>query len=69
MQHWVKGGYNYYYNLKTKEGTWDEPAEFTQNNTQLNKDEIQVNTSKYRQRLCSRCSGTVEWYSEGKLIN
>ncbi|XP_026992809.1 ras GTPase-activating-like protein IQGAP1 [Tachysurus fulvidraco] len=41
MQHWVKGGYNYYYNLKTREGTWDEPAGFIQNNTQLNKDEIQ----------------------------
>lgn len=41
MKHWVKGGYNYYYNLKTREGTWDEPAGFAQNNTQLNKDEIQ----------------------------
>ncbi|XP_062845476.1 ras GTPase-activating-like protein IQGAP1 [Trichomycterus rosablanca] len=41
MKHWVKGGYNYYYNLKTKEGVWDEPAHFVQNNTQLNKDEIQ----------------------------
>ncbi|KAF5906571.1 ras GTPase-activating-like protein IQGAP1, partial [Clarias magur] len=41
MKHWVKGGYNYYHNLKTKEGTWDEPAGFVQNNTQLNKDEIQ----------------------------
>ncbi|KAB5525981.1 hypothetical protein PHYPO_G00146450 [Pangasianodon hypophthalmus] len=41
MQHWVKGGYNYYYNLKTGEGTWDEPAGFMQNNTHLNKDEIQ----------------------------
>uniref|UniRef100_A0AAR2LDK1 IQ motif containing GTPase activating protein 1 n=1 Tax=Pygocentrus nattereri TaxID=42514 RepID=A0AAR2LDK1_PYGNA len=41
MKHWVKGGHNYYYNLKTKEGTWDAPADFVQNNTQLNKDEIQ----------------------------
>lgn len=41
MKHWVKGGHNYYYNLKTGEGTWDEPADFTQNNIQLNKDEIQ----------------------------
>ncbi|TSK20028.1 Ras GTPase-activating-like protein IQGAP1 [Bagarius yarrelli] len=41
MKHWVKGGYNYYYNLNTKAGTWDEPAGFVQNNTQLNKDDIQ----------------------------
>lgn len=46
MKHWVKGGYNYYFNLKTREGTWDEPAGFVQNNTQLNKDEIQVNIQK-----------------------
>lgn len=47
MQHWVKGGYNYYYNLKTREGTWEEPTGFIQNNTQLNKDEIQVKITKY----------------------
>uniref|UniRef100_A0A8B9HBH1 IQ motif containing GTPase activating protein 1 n=1 Tax=Astyanax mexicanus TaxID=7994 RepID=A0A8B9HBH1_ASTMX len=41
MKHWVKGGHNYYYNLKTSEGTWDQPADFVQNNKQLNKDEIQ----------------------------
>ncbi|XP_030620929.1 ras GTPase-activating-like protein IQGAP1 [Chanos chanos] len=41
VKHWVKGGHNYYYNLKTREGTWNEPADFVQNNTQLNKDEIQ----------------------------
>ncbi|KAF7687951.1 ras GTPase-activating-like protein IQGAP1 [Silurus meridionalis] len=41
MKHWVKGGYNYYYNMKTREGTWGEPAGFKQNNTHLNKDEIQ----------------------------
>lgn len=46
MKHWVKGGYNYYYNLKTREGVWDEPADFVQNNTQLNKDEIQVSVLK-----------------------
>lgn len=42
VKHWVKGGHNYYYNLDSKEGTWVEPEGFEQNNTQLNKDEIQV---------------------------
>lgn len=42
VQHWVKGGHNYYYNLKTKEGTWVEPESFQTNNTQLNKEDIQV---------------------------
>lgn len=41
MEHWVKGGHNYYYNLQTGQGTWDKPAEFTPNNSQLNKEEIQ----------------------------
>lgn len=43
MKHWVKGGHNYYYNLNTGQGTWEEPADFIPNNTQLNKEEIQVN--------------------------
>ena len=42
MKHWVKGGHNYYYNLRTGEGTWVEPEGFLQNNAQLNKDDIQV---------------------------
>ena len=42
VKHWVKGGHNYYYNLQTNEGTWVEPEGFLQNNTQLNKDDIQV---------------------------
>lgn len=42
MKHWVKGGHHYYYNLKTGEGSWTEPADFLQNNTQLNKEDIQV---------------------------
>ncbi|KAI3377297.1 hypothetical protein L3Q82_008506 [Scortum barcoo] len=41
VKHWVKGGHNYYYNLKSKEGTWVEPEAFIQNNTQLNKEDIQ----------------------------
>ncbi|KAA0723626.1 Ras GTPase-activating-like protein IQGAP1 p195 [Triplophysa tibetana] len=41
LEHWVKGGHNYYYNLKTGQGTWDEPPDLVSNNTQLNKEEIQ----------------------------
>ncbi|KAK0155489.1 Ras GTPase-activating-like protein IQGAP1 [Merluccius polli] len=56
MKHWVKGGHNYYYNTKTNEGTWVEPEDFLQNNTQLNKEEIQsvvsgVTTAYNREQL------------------
>lgn len=42
VRHWVRGGYHYYHNLRTKEGGWDEPTEFVQNDTQLSREEIQV---------------------------
>lgn len=45
VQHWVKGGHKYFYNLQTKEGTWVQPEDFVQNNTQLNKEDIQVRVS------------------------
>ncbi|XP_033478040.2 ras GTPase-activating-like protein IQGAP1 [Epinephelus lanceolatus] len=56
VKHWVKGGHNYYYNLETKEGTWVEPEGFIQNNTQLNKEDIQsvvsgVTTAYNREQL------------------
>ncbi|KAI7814790.1 putative ras GTPase-activating-like protein IQGAP1, partial [Triplophysa rosa] len=56
MKHWVKGGHNYYYNLKTGQGTWDEPPDLVSNNTQLNKEEIQsvvsgVTTAYNREQL------------------
>ncbi|XP_036399128.1 ras GTPase-activating-like protein IQGAP1 [Megalops cyprinoides] len=56
VKHWVKGGHNYYFNLKTGEGTWEEPASFVPNNTQLNKEEIQsvvsgVTTAYNREQL------------------
>uniref|UniRef100_A0A3Q2YRT8 IQ motif containing GTPase activating protein 1 n=1 Tax=Hippocampus comes TaxID=109280 RepID=A0A3Q2YRT8_HIPCM len=56
VQHWVKGGHNYYYNLNTKEGTWVQPEDFVQNNTQLNKEDIQsvvsgVTTAYNREQL------------------
>ncbi|NXW57782.1 IQGA1 protein, partial [Eurystomus gularis] len=45
VEHWVRGGYHYYHNLRTKEGGWDEPAEFVQNDTQLSREEIQSTIS------------------------
>ncbi|NP_001082590.1 IQ motif containing GTPase activating protein 1 L homeolog [Xenopus laevis] len=45
VQHWVKGGYLYYFNLNSNEGGWVEPQNFTQNNTQLSKEEIQTTIS------------------------
>uniref|UniRef100_A0A8D3CP95 IQ motif containing GTPase activating protein 1 n=1 Tax=Scophthalmus maximus TaxID=52904 RepID=A0A8D3CP95_SCOMX len=56
VKHWVKGGHNYYYNLTTNEGTWVEPEGFLQNNTQLNKEDIQsvvsgVTTAYNREQL------------------
>ncbi|GCB83963.1 hypothetical protein scyTo_0024755, partial [Scyliorhinus torazame] len=41
VRHWAKGGYHYYYNLATKQGSWQQPPGFIQNNTQLSKEEIQ----------------------------
>ncbi|CAN9507270.1 unnamed protein product [Ophioblennius macclurei] len=56
VKHWVKGGHDYFYNLNSKEGTWVEPENFVQNNTQLNKDDIQgvvsgVTTAYNREQL------------------
>uniref|UniRef100_A0A8C2Z9B1 IQ motif containing GTPase activating protein 1 n=1 Tax=Cyclopterus lumpus TaxID=8103 RepID=A0A8C2Z9B1_CYCLU len=56
LDHWVKGGHNYYYNLQSQEGTWVEPEDFLQNNTQLNKEDIQsvvsgVTTAYNREQL------------------
>ncbi|NXI50454.1 IQGA1 protein, partial [Chloroceryle aenea] len=45
VEHWVRGGYHYYHNLRTKEGAWDEPAGFVQNDTQLSREEIQSTIS------------------------
>lgn len=45
VQHWVKGGYHYYYNLHSKEGSWEEPPGFVQNNTQLSRENIQSTIS------------------------
>ncbi|XP_074862590.1 ras GTPase-activating-like protein IQGAP1 isoform X2 [Carettochelys insculpta] len=45
VKHWVKGGYYYYHNLQSREGRWDEPSGFVQNNTQLSREEIQSSIS------------------------
>ncbi|XP_010224361.1 PREDICTED: ras GTPase-activating-like protein IQGAP1 [Tinamus guttatus] len=45
VKHWVRGGYHYYHNLQTKEGGWDEPDRFVQNDTQLSREEIQSTIS------------------------
>ncbi|XP_067999777.1 ras GTPase-activating-like protein IQGAP1 [Melanerpes formicivorus] len=45
VKHWVRGGYHYYHNLRTKEGGWDEPVQFVQNDTQLSREEIQSTIS------------------------
>ncbi|NXL65987.1 IQGA1 protein, partial [Chordeiles acutipennis] len=45
VKHWVRGGYHYYHNLRTKEGGWDEPVEFVQDDTQLSREDIQSTIS------------------------
>ncbi|NWY04953.1 IQGA1 protein, partial [Nothoprocta ornata] len=45
VKHWVRGGYHYYHNLQTKEGGWDEPDKFVQNDMQLSREEIQSTIS------------------------
>uniref|UniRef100_UPI00398F31F2 ras GTPase-activating-like protein IQGAP1 n=1 Tax=Pristiophorus japonicus TaxID=55135 RepID=UPI00398F31F2 len=45
VRHWAKGGYHYYYNLATRQGSWEQPAGFIQNNMQLSKEEIQSTIS------------------------
>ncbi|KAM6425904.1 ras GTPase-activating-like protein IQGAP1 isoform 1-T1 [Liasis olivaceus] len=45
VKHWVKGGYHYYHNLQTKDGVWEEPQGFVQNNIQLSREDIQSTIS------------------------
>ncbi|XP_058851278.1 ras GTPase-activating-like protein IQGAP1 [Acipenser ruthenus] len=45
VKHWVKGGYDYYFNIRTREGSWEEPANFIENNTQLGREDIQATIS------------------------
>uniref|UniRef100_A0A8C7WI18 IQ motif containing GTPase activating protein 2 n=1 Tax=Oncorhynchus mykiss TaxID=8022 RepID=A0A8C7WI18_ONCMY len=41
VKHRIKDSYDYYYNLENREGTWEEPEDFTHNSTQLRREEIQ----------------------------
>ncbi|KAK6313278.1 hypothetical protein J4Q44_G00166250 [Coregonus suidteri] len=41
VKHRIKDSYDYYYNLESREGTWEEPEDFKHNSTQLNREEIQ----------------------------
>ncbi|XP_055776017.1 ras GTPase-activating-like protein IQGAP1 isoform X1 [Salvelinus fontinalis] len=41
VRHCIKDSYDYYYNLENREGTWEEPEDFTHNSTQLRREEIQ----------------------------
>uniref|UniRef100_A0A8C9ZR75 IQ motif containing GTPase activating protein 2 n=1 Tax=Sander lucioperca TaxID=283035 RepID=A0A8C9ZR75_SANLU len=41
VKHYIKDRYDYYYNLETGQGTWEEPEGFEHKGGQLSKDEIQ----------------------------
>lgn len=42
VKHCFKDRYDYYYNLETGEGTWEEPEGFQNGSHHLSKEEIQV---------------------------
>ncbi|XP_073322441.1 ras GTPase-activating-like protein IQGAP2 [Pagrus major] len=42
VKHCVKDRYDYYYNLETGQGTWEEPEGFEHNGAHLSKEEIQI---------------------------
>uniref|UniRef100_A0A8B9L5K1 IQ motif containing GTPase activating protein 2 n=1 Tax=Astyanax mexicanus TaxID=7994 RepID=A0A8B9L5K1_ASTMX len=41
VKHRIKDKYDYFYNLETKEGTWEEPENFVHDSSQLTKENIQ----------------------------
>ncbi|XP_041856233.1 ras GTPase-activating-like protein IQGAP2 [Melanotaenia boesemani] len=41
VKHCIKDRYDYYYNLETQQGTWEEPEGFEHHKGQLSKEEIQ----------------------------
>ncbi|XP_053128011.1 ras GTPase-activating-like protein IQGAP1 isoform X2 [Hemicordylus capensis] len=45
VKHWVKGGFHYYHQLHTQEGSWEEPPGFVQNSVQLTREDIQSTIS------------------------
>uniref|UniRef100_A0A8D3D219 IQ motif containing GTPase activating protein 2 n=1 Tax=Scophthalmus maximus TaxID=52904 RepID=A0A8D3D219_SCOMX len=42
VKHCIKDRYDYYYNLETGQGTWEEPERFEHNGGQLSKEEVQT---------------------------
>lgn len=42
VKHCIRGIYDYYYNLETGQGTWEEPEGFEPTAGQLSKEDIQV---------------------------
>lgn len=42
VKHKIKDKYEYFYNIESKEGTWEEPDYFIHNSSQLTKEDIQV---------------------------
>uniref|UniRef100_W5L2G4 IQ motif containing GTPase activating protein 2 n=1 Tax=Astyanax mexicanus TaxID=7994 RepID=W5L2G4_ASTMX len=47
VKHRIKDKYDYFYNLETKEGTWEEPENFVHDSSQLTKENIQVGHYQY----------------------
>lgn len=48
VKHCIKDKYDYFYNLETEQGTWEEPEGFEQNSGHLSKEEIQVLPLDYK---------------------
>lgn len=48
VKHCIKDKYDYFYNLETEEGTWEEPEGFEQKSGHLSKEEIQVLPLHYK---------------------
>uniref|UniRef100_UPI00358E305C ras GTPase-activating-like protein IQGAP1 n=1 Tax=Myxine glutinosa TaxID=7769 RepID=UPI00358E305C len=46
VRHRLRDGHDYYFNLQRLQGTWEEPNNFMNNNTQLGRDEIQNSTGQ-----------------------
>ncbi|XP_056142537.1 ras GTPase-activating-like protein IQGAP2 isoform X2 [Lampris incognitus] len=56
VRHHINDRYNYYYNLVSRGGTWEEPEGFQHNGSQLSKEEIQ-----------NVVSGVTAEYNRGQL--
>lgn len=45
VKHCIKDKYDFYYNLQTRQGTWEKPEEYKDSWSQLSKEDIQVQLS------------------------